>query len=107
MKNGKRSKFVGGQNSKVCPSFWNVCGLFKLTAFCGTLCASVPVIASTSFNGLAKVGVEVRQTQKQIKGKVLDAAGEPVIGANIKVKGTTIGTISDMDGGLCWRWNLE
>lgn len=35
---------------------------------------------------------------KQIKGNVIDTNGEPIIGANISVKGTTIGTISDIDG---------
>lgn len=33
-----------------------------------------------------------------IKGHVKDVAGEAVIGANIVVKGTTLGTISDYDG---------
>lgn len=36
--------------------------------------------------------------QKAINGKVLDAAGEPIIGANVIVKGTTNGTITDIDG---------
>ncbi len=31
-------------------------------------------------------------------GKIFDSAGLPLIGANIVVKGTTIGTISDLDG---------
>ncbi len=35
-------------------------------------------------------------------GIVLDSSGEPIIGANILVKGTTIGTITDLDG----RFNL-
>lgn len=34
----------------------------------------------------------------QVKGQVVDMAGEPVIGANIVVKGTTTGVISDIDG---------
>ncbi len=38
------------------------------------------------------------QQQKVVKGKVLDSSGTPVIGANIVEKGTTNGTISDMDG---------
>jgi len=33
-----------------------------------------------------------------IKGKIVDSNGEPVIGANVKVKGTTNGTITDIDG---------
>lgn len=36
--------------------------------------------------------------QKAIKGVILDAAGEPIIGANVVVKGTTNGTITDIDG---------
>ncbi len=33
-----------------------------------------------------------------ISGQVLDESGEPLIGAAVMVKGTTIGTISDIDG---------
>lgn len=33
-----------------------------------------------------------------VKGHVKDETGEPVIGANILIKGTTEGTISDLDG---------
>lgn len=36
--------------------------------------------------------------QISVKGYVKDAAGEPVIGANVLVKGTTNGTITDLDG---------
>lgn len=35
---------------------------------------------------------------KIIKGHVVDKDGIPVIGANVRVKGTTIGTITDVDG---------
>jgi len=35
---------------------------------------------------------------KQVSGVILDAKGEPVIGASIQAKGTTQGTISDYDG---------
>lgn len=40
----------------------------------------------------------VVQSDKKITGTVLDATGMPVIGANVMVKGTTNGTITDMDG---------
>ncbi len=36
--------------------------------------------------------------QISVKGHVKDAAGEPVIGANVVVKGTTVGTITDFNG---------
>lgn len=36
--------------------------------------------------------------QLTVKGNVKDAAGEPVIGANVVVKGTTHGVITDLDG---------
>lgn len=35
---------------------------------------------------------------KQIQGVVKDATGEPIIGANVLVKGTTNGMITDIDG---------
>lgn len=42
-------------------------------------------------------GASVSQT-RIIKGCVVDKDGVPVIGANIRVKGTKIGTITDIDG---------
>lgn len=33
-----------------------------------------------------------------IKGKIVDVNGEPLIGATIKVKGTSVGTVSNTDG---------
>lgn len=40
----------------------------------------------------------LQQAKRQIKGKVVDAAGETVIGANVLEKGTTNGVITDIDG---------
>lgn len=40
----------------------------------------------------------VMQQVKQITGRVLDANNEPIIGANVVVEGTTIGTVTDADG---------
>lgn len=39
----------------------------------------------------------------QLTGKITDANGEPLIGVNVSVKGTTNGTISDYDG----RYTLD
>jgi len=40
---------------------------------------------------------EVKQ-EGRITGKVVDDSGEPIIGASIRVKGTQIGTVTDLDG---------
>lgn len=40
----------------------------------------------------------VSQQRKKITGTVVDASGEPVIGANVVEKGTTNGSITDLDG---------
>lgn len=44
--------------------------------------------------------VEVRDVQQTgtVKGTVVDALGMPIIGANVMVKGTSNGTITDIDG---------
>lgn len=39
-----------------------------------------------------------QQPMKKISGIIVDASGEPVIGANVLVKGTTNGVITDIDG---------
>ena len=41
---------------------------------------------------------EQQQSSKQITGTVIDKNGEPIIGANVVEKGTTNGTITDIDG---------
>ena len=45
----------------------------------------------------AKDGEAVQQANK-VTGIVKDANGEPIIGANVTVKGQSIGTITDIDG---------
>jgi len=42
--------------------------------------------------------IEQQQTGKHITGSVKDANGEPIIGANVVVKGSTNGVITDTDG---------
>ena len=39
-----------------------------------------------------------QQAQKKITGTIVDANNEPIIGANVLVKGTADGTITDFDG---------
>ena len=46
----------------------------------------------------SEVSLAAVQQTKKITGTVVDNTGEPVIGANVVVKGTTLGSITDMDG---------
>ena len=46
-------------------------------------------------------------SQTNITGTVTDTGGEPLIGANIIVKGTSTGTVSDLDGSFSLRVNQE
>lgn len=40
----------------------------------------------------------IAQKTQTFKGVVVDTTGEPIIGASVKVVGTTTGTITDLDG---------
>lgn len=45
----------------------------------------------------------IQQSKKTVTGVVVDMAGLPLIGVNVSIKGTTEGTITDLDG----KFNLN
>ena len=45
-----------------------------------------------------KMQLVQQEGQIQIKGVVKDAGGDPLIGVNVKVKDSTVGTITDING---------
>lgn len=47
----------------------------------------------------------MQQQVGRVTGKILDANGEPIIGASILEKGTTNGTVSDLDGNFSLSLN--
>ncbi len=50
-------------------------------------------------------GAALSFAQRTISGTVVDNSGEPLIGANVLIKGTTNGTITDIDGNFTLRAN--
>ena len=64
------------------------------------------LLAGSTVPSWAEVGVAanlsgtatVQQDGRKVTGKVLDENGETVIGASVKVVGSTLGTITDFDG---------
>ena len=51
-----------------------------------------------SFLAICLMTVSMAFAQKTVTGKVVDDLGEPVVGASVLVKGTTIGSATDLDG---------
>lgn len=58
-----------------------------------------PALQKQRTDRLQMMAVPVaQQSSRTISGVVKDATGETIIGANVSVKGTTTGTINDIDG---------
>ena len=51
------------------------------------------------------LSIDAFAQQMTVKGLVKDTTGEPIIGANVVVKGTTNGTITDFDGNFLLNAN--
>ncbi|WP_316929226.1 carboxypeptidase-like regulatory domain-containing protein [Nitritalea halalkaliphila] len=78
----------------------------------GLLCSSVPELMAERLDSRAVLPVEAKsetddkkkplqRLQKEdrtITGMVTEESGEPILGASILVKGTMIGTVTDLDG---------
>lgn len=81
-------KKPAGWNSSSCrsPFIFGMC-LLGLTAWPMKMLSADYITAESAV-----------QQASVITGKVLDSNGEPVIGASVVVKGTTHGTITDLDG---------
>ncbi len=63
------------------------------------------IIVASVFSLIALVSYG--QSATVIKGKVTDNLGESVIGANIYLKGTTIGTVADLEGNFALETNAS
>lgn len=63
-----------------------------------SLVSSYAIPSGTDVTKIDNEGVTITQQAKKVSGVVKDNAGEPIAGANVVVKGTTNGTVTDMDG---------
>jgi TonB-linked SusC/RagA family outer membrane protein len=82
-------KFLGGEIQSVA-KISTLCLLFSASSFHS--------IANVIESPAIKVAGRVVQQTKKITGVVTDSNGEAVIGANVVEKGTTNGTVTDLDG---------
>jgi len=77
------------KNKFVVPVFWNKIKLLM------RLCTLILLI---SFTTVAFSSLLAQQQTREISGTVTDSKGQPVIGASVVVKGTTVGINTDADG---------
>lgn len=55
-------------------------------------------VSSHALGVAETASVEADANMVPVKGKVVNEQGEPLIGVNVRVKGTSTGTITDMNG---------
>lgn len=70
--------------------------VFKLCMF-GALALSMPINVH-AWDKAEADSVKVDISLVPVKGKVINEQGEPLIGVNVRVKGSSIGTITDING---------
>lgn len=70
----------------------------KVSTFCLLISAFSANAAEEVSSASGTPEVNITQQTKRITGVVVDSKGEPVIGANVLIKGTSNGSITDMDG---------
>ena len=59
---------------------------------------SMPTLFASEKNSASNNLTAQQQSKESISGRVTDKNGEPLIGVSVKIKGTTVGTITDLDG---------
>jgi TonB-dependent starch-binding outer membrane protein SusC len=71
---------------------------FFLYESCFTMASTTMPARETLSQECSLNSFSTDQQSNKITGKVVDVKGDPIIGANILIKGTTMGTITDIDG---------
>lgn len=91
------NKYFGpsGSNNQFSGFRLYICMKVALILFVAIFPLTAKSIPSSSDNSFP---YPILQQQKTITGTIIDEAGTPIIGANVIVKGTTNGTITDPDG---------
>ena len=74
----------------------------KGCALCMTLCLTSAALPGRSNAESSAIVNEVLQSSV-VKGVVKDSNGEPLLGVNVLVKGTTIGAVTDIDGNFSFE----
>ena len=71
---------------------------FSVAFACSMAFMPMSANAGTSISQETSVQAVQQNGNHKVTGKVVDASGEPLIGASVMVEGTTEGTVTDIDG---------
>ena len=71
---------------------------FSVAFACSMAFMPMSANAGTSISQETSVQAVQQSGNHKVTGKVVDASGEPLIGASVMVEGTTEGTVTDIDG---------
>lgn len=71
--------------------------------FSAMLLFTVPGAINIAYANNLDITLAIPQQQREVKGNVSDINGETIIGASVMLKGSTSGTITDMDGNFLLR----
>lgn len=63
---------------------------------CKSLCLTIRALIAIIFLGTASV--LAAQSSATVSGEVTDASGEPLAGVTVMLKGSSVGTATDIDG---------
>ena len=71
----------------------------SLLRFClSAALVAAPVAGYAGNSAITTLPGTQQANDKQVSGQVLDENGDPIIGATVKVKGTNVATVTDLDG---------
>ena len=76
----------------------------SLLRFClSAALVAAPVAGYAGNSAITTLPGTQQANDKQVSGQVLDENGEPIIGATVKVKGTNVATVTDLDGNFTFK----
>lgn len=76
----------------------------SLLRFClSAALVTAPVAGYAGNSAITTLPGTQQANDKQVSGQVLDENGEPIIGATVKVKGTNVATVTDLDGNFTFK----
>ena len=74
------------------------CGFLRKSLFLVLSVFLCTPSAMADNSATASPEVQAVQQTRQLRGQVIDETGEPMIGVTVKIKGTSHGAVTDLDG---------